>query len=54
MSVKEAIAEYIAPEIEISEPAILLTVYRLYKRNMSEDDLYGMSAWELDRRRAQE
>jgi hypothetical protein len=53
MSVGEIIAVYSAPEIEIVEPVILLTVNRLYHRNMSQDELFEITRgnWVVGERR---
>jgi len=53
MSVTEIIAQYNAPEITITEPVILLTVNRLYRRNMNEEELYEITRgnWVVSERR---
>lgn len=53
MTVTEVIAKYEAPEIEIAEPVILITINRLYRRGMSAEDLYGVTRgnWVIGRRR---
>lgn len=53
MIITEIIAQYNAPEIEIAEPVILITVNRLYKRNMNEDKLYEITRgdWVVGERR---
>ena len=43
MSITEVIIQYDAPKIEIIEPAILITVNRYYRRNMSDDELYDLA-----------
>lgn len=43
MSITDIIAKYLAPEIDITEPAILITVNRLFRRNMSEDEIYEIT-----------
>ena len=43
MSITDIIAKYLAPEIDIVEPVVLITVNRLYKRNMNEDELYEIT-----------
>lgn len=40
MSIEEIVAEYLAPEINIIEPVILCTVNRLFRRNMSNEEIY--------------
>ena len=53
MTVAEAIAQYDAPRIEIKEPALLITVNRLFERGMSADQLYEITRgnWVLSERR---
>ncbi len=53
MSMTDIIAKYLAPEITIAEPAILITVNRLYRRNMNEDELYEITRgnWVVGQRR---
>jgi hypothetical protein len=53
MSVAEVIAQYNAPSIEIAEPVILITVNRLFRRNMNGDDLYEITRgnWVVGERR---
>ncbi len=43
MSVAEVIAKYEAPIVEISEPVILITVNRYYRRGMSAEMLYEIT-----------
>jgi uncharacterized protein len=43
MSVPDIIAKYAAPEVEILEPSILITVNRLYRPGMSADELYEIT-----------
>ena len=43
MSITDIIAKYLAPEIEIVEPVVLITVNRLYRRNMNDDELYEIT-----------
>src|SRR5882757_3180263 len=53
MSIADIIAKYLAPEIEITEPVILITVNRLFKRNISNDELYEITRgnWVVGERR---
>lgn len=53
MSIADVIAKYLAPEIEIAKPAILITVNRLFRRNMSDDELYEITRgnWVVAERR---
>lgn len=53
MSVVEVIAKYEAPIVEISEPVILITVNRYYRRGMSTEMLYEITRgqWVLGIRR---
>jgi uncharacterized protein len=53
MNISEIVALYDAPKIEIIEPSILITVNRLYKRGMSEEDLYEITrgSWVIGKRR---
>ena len=53
MNVSEVIAKYEAPEVEILEPVILITVNRLYRRGMSAEELYEITRgdWVIGRRR---
>ena len=53
MSIADIIAKYLAPEIEIVEPVILITVNRLFKRNMSADEIYEITRgnWVVGERR---
>jgi hypothetical protein len=53
MSVAEVIAKYEAPIIEISEPVILITVNRYYRRGMSAEMLYEITRgnWVIGTRR---
>lgn len=53
MNVSEVIAKYEAPEVEILEPVILITVNRLYRRGMNPDELYEITRgdWVIGRRR---
>jgi uncharacterized protein len=43
MQITDIIAKYLAPEIEIVEPVILITVNRLFRRNMNDDELYEIT-----------
>ena len=40
MSVEEAIAEYSAPDVVIDEPVMLIKINRLFRRGMSDDQMY--------------
>ena len=53
MSVAEVIAKYQAPIVEISEPVILITVNRYYRRGMSAEMLYEITRgnWVIGTRR---
>lgn len=43
MSVADIIEKYAAPEVHISEPVILITINRLYRKGMSESELYEIT-----------
>lgn len=53
MSVIDIISKYAAPEVTIAEPVILITINRLYRKGMSEDDLYEVTRgnWVIGKRR---
>ncbi len=53
MNVAEVIAKYQAPVVEITEPVILITVNRLYRRGMSAEDLFEITRgkWVIGSRR---
>ncbi|KAA3664636.1 MAG: hypothetical protein DWQ04_04715 [Chloroflexi bacterium] len=53
MTIAEVIAMYEAPIIEIAEPALLITVNKLFRRSMAEEDLYEITRgnWVLGTRR---
>jgi hypothetical protein len=53
MNVAEVIAKYQAPVVEISEPVILITVNRFYRRGMSAEELYEITRgkWVIGSRR---
>lgn len=53
MTVDEVIAEYEAPDVTISEPAILIKINKLYQRGMSADALYHATrkSWVMGKRR---
>jgi hypothetical protein len=55
MTIAEVIAKYEAPVIVITEPVILITVNRLYRRGMSEQELYEITRgnWVIGSRRNQ-
>jgi hypothetical protein len=54
MSITEIIAKYLAPEIEIVEPVILVTVNRLFRRNMTDEEIYEITRgnWVTGQRRS--
>src|SRR6266487_1527325 len=54
MNITDIIAKYLAPEIEIVEPVVLITVNRLYRRNMSADEIYEITRgnWVVGERRS--
>lgn len=43
MSVNEVIIQYDAPKLEIIEPALLITVNRLFRRDMNDDEVYEIT-----------
>lgn len=43
MNVAEVIAKYQAPVVEITEPVILITVNRLFRRGMNAEELYEIT-----------
>lgn len=53
MTIAEVTALYDAPQIEISEPALLIIVNKLFQRGMDEEDLYEITRgnWVLGVRR---
>lgn len=53
MGIAEIIAKYLAPEIKIAEPGILVKVNRLFRRNMSADEIYEITRgnWVVGERR---
>jgi uncharacterized protein len=55
MSVSEVVAKYEAPIVEISEPVLLITVNRYYRRGMSPEMLYEITRgnWVIGARRNQ-
>jgi hypothetical protein len=55
MTVQEIIAKYDPPHIEITEPAILIIVNRLYQRDISAEELYEITRgnWVIGKRREQ-
>jgi len=54
MSIVDIIAKYLAPEIEIVEPVVLIMPNRLYRRNMNDDELYEITRgnWVTGKRRS--
>ena len=54
MGVEDIVAKYAAPEVEILEPSILITVNKLYRKGMSADELYEITRgnWVIGARRA--
>lgn len=53
MSITDIITKYLAPEIEIAEPVILVTVNRLFRRNMTDEEIYEITRgnWVVGERR---
>ncbi len=53
MNVAEVIAMYQAPVAEITEPVILITINRLFRRGMSAEELYEVTRgkWAIGTRR---
>ncbi len=53
MNISEIIAQYDAPHIIITEPVILVTVNRLFERNMNEDEIFEITRgdWVVGERR---
>jgi uncharacterized protein len=53
MSVSDIVAKYAAPEVTISEPVILITVNRLYRKGISAEELYEITRgnWVIGARR---
>lgn len=53
MNVIDIIAKYAAPEVTISEPVLLITINRLYRKGMSADELYEITRgnWVVGERR---
>ena len=53
MSITDIIAQYNAPKIKIVEPVILITVNRLFRRGMNEEELYEITRgnWVVGERR---
>jgi len=53
MSITDIIAQFNAPHIVIAEPAILVTVNRLFRRNMNDDEIYEITRgnWVVGERR---
>jgi hypothetical protein len=53
MSVEDIIEKYAAPEVEITEPVMLITINRLYRKNMSEEELFDVTCgyWVVGERR---
>lgn len=43
MTTHEVIIQYDAPKLEISEPVMLITVNRLFRRDMNEDEIYEIT-----------
>lgn len=54
MTVDEVIAQYEAPAVEVSEPALLIRINRQYRRGMSAKDLYEATrkSWVVGNRRS--
>ena len=53
MSIRETISQYNAPKIKIVEPVILITVNRLFRRGMNDDELYEITRgnWVVGKRK---
>ncbi|MCC6683548.1 MAG: hypothetical protein IT247_00605 [Bacteroidia bacterium] len=53
MSINEVVVQYDAPKIEIVESSILITVNRLFRRDMNADELYEITRgnWVVGERR---
>jgi hypothetical protein len=53
MSVSEVVIQYDAPKLEITEPALLITVNRLFRRDMNDDEIYEITRgnWVVGERR---
>ncbi|HEX2907223.1 MAG TPA: hypothetical protein VHO69_10215, partial [Phototrophicaceae bacterium] len=53
MNVGDIIEKYAAPEANIVEPAILVTINRLYRKGMSKEELYEITRgnWVIGKRR---
>ena len=53
MTIDEIIEQYAAPEITVSEPAILIIINRLYRRGMPANELYEATRgyWKVGERR---
>lgn len=53
MTISEVIAQYDAPAISIDVPAILIIINRLYRRGMSQTELYEATRkyWKIGKRR---
>ena len=53
MSINEVVTQYDAPEINIIEPSILITVNRLFNRDMNDDEIYEITRgnWVVGKRR---
>jgi uncharacterized protein len=53
MSIREVVIQYDAPKIVIVEPVILITVNRLFRRDMNDDELYEVTRgnWVVGERR---
>ena len=53
MTIREAISQYNAPKIKIAEPVILITVNRLFRRGMNDEELYEITRgnWVVGERR---
>lgn len=53
MTVEDIIAKYAAPEITITESVILITVNRLYRKGMNDEELFEITRgnWVIGKRR---
>lgn len=53
MTIREVISMYDAPQIQIAEPVLLITVNKLYRRGIDDETLYKITRgnWVLGKRR---
>lgn len=54
MEIKEIVIQYDAPQIDIIEPVILITVNRLFRRDMDDDAIYEITRgnWVVGKRKS--